>query len=30
MVALVLFSLGSISALYEGYHKITHAQPVDW
>ena len=26
VVALVLFSLGSISALYEGYHKITHPE----
>jgi len=24
VVALVLFSLGSVFALYEGYHKITH------
>ena len=26
VVALVLFSLGSIFALYEGYHKITHPE----
>jgi cation diffusion facilitator family transporter len=26
VVALVLFSLGSVFALYEGYHKITHHQ----
>jgi hypothetical protein len=26
VVALVLFSLGSVFALYEGYHKITHPE----
>ena len=26
VVALVLFSLGSVFALYEGYHKISHPQ----
>ncbi|MDH6242450.1 cation diffusion facilitator family transporter [Mycobacterium sp. OTB74] len=26
VVALVLFTLGSVFALYEGYHKITHSQ----
>ena len=28
VVALVLFSLGAIFALYEGYHKISHPQPL--
>lgn len=28
VVALVLFSLGSIFALYEGYHKISHPAPL--
>lgn len=28
VVALVLFSLGSIFALYEGYHKISHPEPL--
>ena len=26
MVALVLFTLGSVFALYEGYHKISHPE----
>jgi cation diffusion facilitator family transporter len=29
VVALVLFSLGAIFALYEGYHKISHPQPLN-
>jgi cation diffusion facilitator family transporter len=29
VVALVLFSLGSLFALYEGVHKIQHPEPVD-
>jgi cation diffusion facilitator family transporter len=28
VVALVLFSLGAIFALYEGYHKISHPEPL--
>jgi cation diffusion facilitator family transporter len=28
VVALVLFTLGSIFALYEGYHKISHPEPL--
>jgi len=28
VVALVLFSLGAIFALYEGYHKIVHPEPL--
>jgi cation diffusion facilitator family transporter len=28
VVALVLFSLGSVFALYEGYHKISHPEPL--
>ncbi|MGI9163579.1 MAG: cation diffusion facilitator family transporter [Mycobacterium sp.] len=28
VVALVLFSLGAIFAMYEGYHKITHPEPL--
>jgi cation diffusion facilitator family transporter len=28
VVALVLFTLGSVFALYEGYHKISHPEPV--
>jgi cation diffusion facilitator family transporter len=28
VVALLLFSLGGIFALYEGYHKITHPEPL--
>lgn len=28
VVALVLFSLGSLFALYEGYHKISHPEPL--
>ncbi|MCX8562591.1 cation diffusion facilitator family transporter [Mycolicibacterium mucogenicum] len=28
VVALVLFSLGAMFALYEGYHKITHPEPL--
>ncbi|MBV9514382.1 MAG: cation transporter, partial [Mycobacteriaceae bacterium] len=28
VVALVLFSLGSVFALYEGYHKISHPRPL--
>lgn len=28
VVALVLFTLGSVFALYEGYHKITHPAPL--
>jgi cation diffusion facilitator family transporter len=28
VVALVLFSLGSMFALYEGYHKISHPEPL--
>ncbi|MBV8927702.1 MAG: cation diffusion facilitator family transporter [Mycobacteriaceae bacterium] len=28
VVALVLFTLGSVFALYEGYHKITHRTPL--
>jgi cation diffusion facilitator family transporter len=28
VVALVLFSLGSVFALYEGYHKISHPAPL--
>ncbi len=29
VVALVLFTLGSVFALYEGYHKISHPQPLN-
>ncbi|WP_426571259.1 cation diffusion facilitator family transporter [Aquihabitans sp. McL0605] len=29
VVALVLFSLGSLFALYEGIHKIQHPEPID-
>jgi cation diffusion facilitator family transporter len=29
VVALVLFSLGAVFALYEGYHKITHRQELE-
>jgi cation diffusion facilitator family transporter len=28
VVALVLFTLGSVFALYEGYHKISHPEPL--
>jgi cation diffusion facilitator family transporter len=28
VVALVLFTLGSVFALYEGYHKISHPEPI--
>jgi cation diffusion facilitator family transporter len=28
VVALVLFTLGAVFALYEGYHKISHPQPL--
>ena len=28
VVALVLFSVGAIFALYEGYHKVSHPQPL--
>lgn len=28
VVALVLFSLGAVFALYEGYHKISHPEPL--
>lgn len=28
VVALVLFTLGAVFALYEGYHKITHPEPL--
>lgn len=28
VVALVLFTLGSVFALYEGYHKISHSEPI--
>ncbi len=28
VVALLLFSLGGVFALYEGYHKITHPEPL--
>lgn len=29
VVALVIFSLGSLFALYEGWHKVTHPHPVE-
>jgi cation diffusion facilitator family transporter len=29
VVALVLFTLGAVFALYEGYHKITHPEPIE-
>ena len=29
VVALVLFSLGAIFALYEGYHKVRHPEPIN-
>lgn len=29
VVALVLFTLGAVFALYEGYHKITHPEPLE-
>lgn len=29
VVALVLFTLGAVFALYEGYHKIAHPQPLE-
>jgi len=29
IVAIVLFSVGGLFALYEGYHKITHPEPID-
>lgn len=29
VVALVLFTLGAVFAMYEGYHKITHPQSLD-
>jgi len=28
VVALVLFSLGAVFAIYEGYHKIAHPEPL--
>ena len=28
VVALVLFTVGAIFALYEGYHKVSHPQPL--
>jgi cation diffusion facilitator family transporter len=29
IVAIVLFSLGGLFALYEGYHKLQHPEPID-
>ncbi len=29
IVAIVLFSVGGLFALYEGYHKISHPEPID-
>ena len=29
IVAIVLFSLGGLFAIYEGYHKITHPEPLE-
>ena len=29
IVAIVLFSVGGLFALYEGYHKLQHPQPID-
>src|SRR6266581_3403780 len=28
MVSIVLFSVGGLFALYEGYHKISHPEPI--
>jgi len=29
IVAIVLFSVGGLFALYEGYHKVTHREPIE-
>src|SRR4051812_834868 len=29
IVSIVLFSLGGLFALYEGYHKVSHPEPID-
>ncbi|HEX3732910.1 MAG TPA: cation diffusion facilitator family transporter [Mycobacteriales bacterium] len=29
MVSVVLFSVGGLFALYEGYHKVSHPEPID-